>query len=136
MASNTLDHSASLRERVSAAGTCEAKVLSSSSEASSQITRATTELHQAHDTVSTRDTELVRTAQLKMSIKSLEDNVEFYEGSEVSLKIGFATVTTESINFGQLFDSTRAEVVDFQKKLISEDFIARFIVEDSCATLG
>lgn len=58
------------------------ELLSKVSESSNQISRATTELRQARDTVTMQSKDLVRRAQLKMFIKSLEDNVAFYEASE------------------------------------------------------
>lgn len=67
--------------------------MSSGSAASSQIERATAKLRQAHDTISMQSEQLSNIAKLKISIRSLQDTVEFYEASEESLKIEPATAT-------------------------------------------
>lgn len=70
------------REQVAVVGTCAAELVSSASAASGQMERTTTELRQARDTISNQAKELAKIAPMKMSIKSLEDKVEFYEASE------------------------------------------------------
>lgn len=69
---------------------------SKASSASSQIASATAELRQARNTISMQSKELAKNAQLRMSMKSLEDNVAFYNGSEGSPKSEFAVMTTKS----------------------------------------
>lgn len=50
------------------------------------MARTTAEVRQASDTVSTQGKEVAKIAQLKSSIKGLEDNVSFYKATERELK--------------------------------------------------
>lgn len=67
--------------------------------------------------MSTQDLALASITQSKTSIKTLEDNVAFYEASEENLKSELMVVRTESTALGQLFNDIRAEVADFQELL-------------------
>lgn len=120
---------------VAVAGTREAELLSSMSVAASQIASATAEFSQAHDTNSTQRRDLVRIVQSKMYIKSLKDNMALYKARGESLKSVFAMATTERARLGQIFDSTREQVVNGQEKSPAKDVIVRSIVEDSSPML-
>lgn len=61
---------ASLRDRVAAASTRKAELLSGTSVAPSIRSRATAELHQARDTILTQSKSLEKIAQLKTTIKN------------------------------------------------------------------
>lgn len=70
-----------------------------------------------------------------MSIKSLEGNLKFQGASEKSLNSEYAAATSDSVQFGWLFYSTRAEVVDSQEALAARDAVEIFNVEKSRATV-
>lgn len=74
---NILNEVSSLRDRVAAAGTYEAELLSNASAVSDQIARTTAVLQQARATIATQRKDLAEVAQLNSSIKSLEDNFAF-----------------------------------------------------------
>lgn len=101
--------------RVWVAGMREAELVSSVSAASSHISRATAVLRQACDTISTQSKKLATVAQLKSSMKSLEDNVAFHEASGEDLKSELVPTTTETTRLSQLFDDVRANVVHWEK---------------------
>lgn len=117
---NALNDVMSLCERVAFAGTREAELLSNESTTLNKIATATAELRQARDTISTQSRELAKIAQLKMSIKSLQDNVAFYEASEESLKGELAAVTMESTRLGQLFDSVVQKWLTYKRSWVQE----------------
>lgn len=111
-------------------------MLASASAASDQIASATAELRQAHDTTSTQSKEMAKIAQLKMSVKILEDNFAFYETSEEDLKVEPAKSTAESTRLEKLLYGTRAQVVDLPEKLAAKDAVIMYRVQDLCVTLG
>lgn len=73
---------------------------------------------------------------MKMSIKSLEDNLAFFEVSEKVHKSEVVMERTERAALGQLFDGTRVELVDFEGKSAARDTVVRSVVDDSCKALG
>lgn len=109
--------------RVAVASTHIVKLPFCASAASCQIAGATTRLRQACDTILTQSKELENITQLEMYLKSLIDSVTFSKASEQSIRSTSATATTESTRLGQLFDSTRAEMVDLQSKLAARDAV-------------
>lgn len=46
-----------------------------------------------------------------------------------------AKATAESTRLGELFDGTRAQVVELRRAYAAKDDVVRSIVQDSCATL-
>lgn len=74
--------------------------------------------------------------QLKSSIKSLGDNVVFYDASEEKLKNELAAAIKESTRLLQVAEDIHAELVDFRGKFCAKDGITWFIDEDSRASLG
>lgn len=103
--------------------------------ASGQIARATAELRQACDTISTQRREFAKIAQLTMSIKILEGNIAFYKVSEADLKGKLAKIMAKSTRLEESFDGTRTPVLDLREKLAPKDAVVRSIVQDSCVTL-
>lgn len=83
---SALNDVASLTEPEAAASTRKAELFSSASAASSQMATATAELHQARDTITMQSERLAEVPLLRSFIKSLKDNVSFYEASEEELQ--------------------------------------------------
>lgn len=111
-ANNTLKDVDSFFGRVTAASTHEAELRSSPSATLSVRARATAELRQARDTISTQNKKLAEVMHLKMSINSLKDSIAFYKAREESLKSELSAEMTESTRIGLIFDDTSADVVD------------------------
>lgn len=110
-----------MRGLVSVSGTREAKLPSGASVPSSQIERATAELPQAGNTITTQSMDVAKIAQLKSSIKRVEDRVRFYEACEKDMKSELEASITKSTRIGQLFDDIHAEVVDLREWLRGKD---------------
>lgn len=106
----------------------EAELLANALATSGQIGRATSSFRQTRDTTSTQSMDLAKIAQLKTSIKNLEDNAAFYEASEEDWKDELAKATAEHTRLGELFDSMRTQVVDFREKLATKDAVIQPIV--------
>lgn len=64
---------------------------------------------------------LERLAQLKMPIKSLEDNNTFYEANENGVSGEFSKATMGNTMLGEFVDSTRVELVSELEKLAARD---------------
>lgn len=125
-----------MQKRVAAAGTREVELFSNALTVSDQTARAITELQQAHDSISTHGKELAKIAQLKFSIKSLEDNVAFYMANEDEQMRELAAAMNDCTEFTPLVDKIRAEVVDLLERLGAKDGVIRSIVDNSCSLLG
>lgn len=96
----------------------------------------TTELSQACDKMLKLSKELTNVMWLKLSIKLLDDNVAFDRASEEKLKNELAAGMKKSFRLNQLVDDIFAEMVDLRELLRAADGVIRFIIEDSCASLG
>lgn len=103
--------------------TREAELPTSASGGLSQIAKGGVELRQARDTILSQSKELAGIAQLKMCIKSPEDNVAFYKASEGSVKSELTMLTAESSRLGQFIGSVRAEVHEIKEKLAASDTV-------------
>lgn len=90
----------------------ETELLSSVSAFSIQIARATAELHQSCDTITMQNKELAEIVLLKISIKSVEDNVALYKASNESFNCERAEATTESTRPDKFFDIVSAKVAN------------------------
>lgn len=117
-------------------GTRETELLSSASAASTQMRTATDELRQERHTTSTQGRVIAKIKQLKMIIKSLEDDVSFTEGSGEDVNSELAATITESTWLCQLFDSVRAEGAEIQERLGGRDTVIPSIIKYSCVTLA
>lgn len=93
-------------------------------------------LHVERNTISTQSKELVRIVRLKMFTKRLEDTAAFYDAREESLMSELSAATTESTGLDRLLDGVRTEMADLQKRSGAGYTVIRFIIEDSCSTLG
>lgn len=114
----------------------EAELHSSGSTVSSLMARAAARLRQARDTIAMQSKELAKIAQLKSSLKNLENNMSFYEASEEDLKNAFAATIKDSTWFSQLVDGIQARLADLRVWLSAKVDITRFIVKDSYASLS
>lgn len=112
------------------------ELLSTASVASSQIVRFTAVLRHAHDISSAHSKKLSRISQLKLSIKSMRDTVEFHKAHEEGLNVVLAKGTAECTRLGELFDSTGAQLVVLREKLAAKDAVVKSIVENICTMLG
>lgn len=74
-------------------------------------------------TISTESKKPSKMAQLKMSIKSLDANVAFCEGSKDSLKGDLVVLAAGSTWLGQLFVDVRVKVADLQKTLDAREAV-------------
>lgn len=79
---------------------------------------------------------LTNVAPLKSSMKSLEDNVAFYEASAEELKPGLAAAIKDSSWRSQLVDDISVELVDLRERLSAKDGVIVSIVDNLCASLG
>lgn len=125
-----------MRGRAVVASTREAELLSGALAASIEIERATAELYQACDTISTQSKLFAKIVHWKTSIKNVEDNVAFHIASKKNVKTELAAATTNKTRLGQLYDNAPAKVADLQERLGVRGVVIQFIVEDSCATFG
>lgn len=132
----SLNGVASFLELVVAASTRDVELLSNAVAASDFKERATAEFQQARDAISTQRKVLANVAQLKLSIKSLIDNVTFYQPRENELKKELAAAINDSNKPTQLVDDIRDEVFELRKRLGARDAANWSIVEDSCASSG
>lgn len=116
--------------------TREARLLSNASVVFDEMSRAPAELHQTRDTISTPSKELARVAQLKSSIKSIEDNVVVYEASKDELKKELAAVINDSAWLSKIVDDICAEMVYLRERLGARYGVIWSIVDDLCPLLG
>lgn len=114
----------------------EAELRSSASTTSKSTARATAELCHAHNMILEKSKELARLAQLKMSMKRLEDKEAFYKACKESFKSKLAITTTERIWFGQLLDNVYADMIGCQKNSATRNAVICSFNESSCAVLG
>lgn len=80
------------------------------------MARASAELRQSVNTISTQSEEVAKVVQLKSSIQNLEDNVAFYEACEELLKNELAAAIKDSTWDGQLVNDIPAEGVCLQER--------------------
>lgn len=88
-----------------------------SSTASSQMVKACAEACHTRNTILTQSRKLETIAQLKISIESLGDIVDFHNTRAESSKRKLSTVTMEVTRIGPIFDSVSVEVADLREWL-------------------
>lgn len=135
-ASNALDALAGLREGMAVSDRYEAELLANASAALGQIAMATEKLCQAWDMMSRPAKELVKTAQLKTSIKRVEENIALFVAIEEVMKDELAKALAEITFSREIINSTRSQEVDLRKTLAAKDAVIKSIVQNSCARFG
>lgn len=70
-----------------------------------------------------------------MSMKSLKDNLAFYEADEEDLKAKLAKAPEESTQLVEQFDSTLVKVADIREKLDAKEGVGGSGAQGSCKTL-
>lgn len=92
--------------------TRESGLLSSKPAASNRIAKATAELGQVCNTISTQNMKLAKIAQLKPSLKNLKDNVLFHKMIEDDLESELASTRMQNTPLTNSFNDVGAEVFD------------------------
>lgn len=133
---DALNNGTSLFKWFAVAGTREAELICNAPAASTQIAKATAELRQTRETISTESKEFDRNAHLKSSRKSMEDNMTFYEEREEDLKSDLAAEITQSTPISQSIDDIRAELDNLREILGPKDAAFHSILKRSCALPG
>lgn len=96
--------------------------------------RATTELRQAGDTISTQSEKLGKIAHLKSSIKSPEDIVSFHRAGKNELKNELAVVIKGRTWLSQLAADIRVEVADMRDRSGAKNIVMPSVIEDLYAS--
>lgn len=76
------------------------------------MSKATAELPQVRDTMSTQEKQLAKLGQLKSSLNSLEYSVTIYKESEEELKNKLVAAIKHSTYLSHLVHDKRADLVD------------------------
>lgn len=135
-ASDPINDTAALQERVLASSRRQLQLISSDAVASGQVKRATEVLRQAQATISTESTEFADIAQLKASITELRENVTFYETRAEDLKDELAMATADNTQIAALFNIKCDQVVELRPRLAANDKENKLVLQNSCVRLG